>query len=98
MRWIATGPGSDGGFYAVRQRQAVHHIGPHQSLDAAQASADAENEKERARDASTKLLAALKVAVELYGKPGGPWNVPSDPGSWLAQAREAIAAAEGTAS
>lgn len=33
------------------------------------------------------LLAALKRAVELYGKPGGP-------GSWLTQARAAIAKAE----
>jgi len=33
------------------------------------------------------LLAALSHAVDLYGKPGGPWNVPSDPGSWIALAK-----------
>ena len=40
------------------------------------------------------LLAALESAVEAYGKPGGPWNVPSDPGGWLDQARAAIAKAK----
>jgi hypothetical protein len=44
---------------------------------------------------SPRLLAALQRAVDLYGKPGGPWNVPGDPGGWLAQAREAIAEATG---
>lgn len=41
------------------------------------------------------LLAALEKAVEHYGKPGGPWNVPSDPGTWIADARAAIAKAKG---
>lgn len=43
------------------------------------------------------LLAALQRAVEMYGKPGGPWNVPGSAGSWTAQARAAIAAATGSA-
>ena len=38
------------------------------------------------------LAAALTEAVETYGKPGGPWNVPSEPGSWIAKARAALAA------
>lgn len=37
------------------------------------------------------LEKALQRAVDLYGKPGGPWNVPSDPGGWLAEARAALA-------
>ena len=37
------------------------------------------------------LAAALSDAVEKYGKPGGPWNVPSEPGSWIAKARAALA-------
>ena len=41
------------------------------------------------------LLDALKRAVDLYGKEGGPWNVPSQPGSWIVQAKEAIAKVEG---
>ena len=41
------------------------------------------------------LLAALSRAVDLYGKQGGPWNVPSDPGSWIAQAKDALAKAKG---
>jgi hypothetical protein len=44
--------------------------------------------------AAPDLLAALKSAVALCGEPGGPWNVPSDPGSWIAAARAAIAKAE----
>jgi len=44
--------------------------------------------------ASPRLLSALKSAVQLYGKPGGPWNVPSEPGSWINEAKAAIAEAE----
>jgi len=45
--------------------------------------------------AAPDLLAALEYAVEKYGHPGGPWNVPSDPGGWLDRARAAIAKAKG---
>jgi len=44
-----------------------------------------------------ELYAALERAVELYGQPGGPWNVPSDPGSWIEQARKALKNARGEA-
>jgi hypothetical protein len=37
------------------------------------------------------LLKALQKAVADYGKPGGPWNVPSEPGTWLHMAQTAIA-------
>lgn len=37
------------------------------------------------------LVAALTYAVEQYGKRGGPWNVPSDPGGWLTRARAVLA-------
>ena len=36
------------------------------------------------------LREVLKDAVEKYGKPGGPWNVPGDPGSWTAKAKKAL--------
>ena len=45
------------------------------------------------REDKARLVEALEKAVDVYGKPGGPWNVPSEPGSWLAQARAAIDAA-----
>lgn len=45
--------------------------------------------------ASPELLAALQYAVEKYGKEGGPWNVPSDPGGWLERSRAAIEKATG---
>jgi len=43
--------------------------------------------------AAPDLLAALENAIALYGKDGGPWNVPRDPGGWLDRARAAIAKA-----
>ncbi len=45
--------------------------------------------------AAPELLEALRSAVELYGAPGGPWNVPGDPGAWITLARAALAKATG---
>lgn len=45
--------------------------------------------------AAPQLLAALERTAEIYGKPGGPWNTPDTPGSWISQARAAIKAAKG---
>lgn len=45
--------------------------------------------------AAPELLEALQYAVEKYGKEGGPWNVPSDPGGWLERSRAAIEKATG---
>jgi hypothetical protein len=45
--------------------------------------------------AATELFAALEMAVDLYGKDGGPWNVSTAPGEWLCIARAAIAKATG---
>jgi len=36
------------------------------------------------------LLYQLKEAVEKYGKPGGPWNVPNEPGEWISNARKLL--------
>ena len=47
--------------------------------------------------AAPELLDALQAAVEMYGKPGGPWNVPGSAGCWITQARVAIAKATGVA-
>jgi len=47
--------------------------------------------------AAPELLDALQEAVSQYGKQGGPWNVPSDPGGWLERARAAILKAKGEA-
>lgn len=46
--------------------------------------------------AAPDLLEALELAVSLYGKDGGPWNVPREPGSWISKASAAIAKARGT--
>ena len=41
------------------------------------------------------MVALIRETVERYGKPGGPWNVPSEPGSWLDQARAILARIDG---
>lgn len=59
---------------------------------------EAEAARERARKAlkgvdENKLLReALEEAVAMYGKPGGPWNVPGDAGGWISKARKALEA------
>lgn len=45
--------------------------------------------------AAPEMYEALAEAVELYGKPGGPWNVPGEPGSWIAKATAALKKARG---
>ena len=47
--------------------------------------------------AAPDMREALAEAVEKYGKPGGPWNVPGEPGSWIAKAKEALKKADGGA-
>jgi hypothetical protein len=37
-----------------------------------------------------RLSHVLHYAVQMYGKPGGPLNVPSTPGTWIAAAREVL--------
>ena len=41
-------------------------------------------------DGFQPALDALAEAVACYGRPGGPWNVPRDPGGWLSRARAAL--------
>lgn len=45
--------------------------------------------------AAPDLYAALAKAVDDYGKPGGPWNVPSEPGTWIQMAKDALNKARG---
>jgi hypothetical protein len=52
----------------------------------------------QAISATLDLLAVVEEAIRLYGKPGGPWNMPSDPGGWIARAQDAVAKARGTMS
>lgn len=33
------------------------------------------------------MVKLLRETVALYGKQGGPWNVPSDPGGWIERNR-----------
>ena len=53
-------------------------------------------------DANANLIAAapdmyeaLEAAILEYGKPGGPWNVPSAPGTWIDKAKSALKKARG---
>ena len=45
--------------------------------------------------AAPDMYEALEMAILEYGKPGGPWNVPSSPGSWIDKAKAAIVKARG---
>ena len=49
-----------------------------------------ESDLRSARREIKALREVLEDAVEKYGKPGGPWNVPSEPGSWIARAKDAL--------
>lgn len=42
-----------------------------------------------AKDNEAKT-AFIRKTVDLYGKAGGPWNIPSDPGGWLHEARNLL--------
>jgi hypothetical protein len=45
--------------------------------------------------AAPDMYEALEAAILEYGKPGGPWNVPSSPGSWIDKAKAALVKARG---
>jgi hypothetical protein len=45
--------------------------------------------------AAPDMYEALEMAILEYGKPGGPWNVPSSPGTWIDKAKAAIVKARG---
>jgi len=45
--------------------------------------------------AAPDMYEALEMAILEYGKPGGPWNVPSSPGTWIYKAKAAIVKARG---
>ena len=56
---------------------------------------DAEQSLLRAIANSADMYEALEAAILEYGKPGGPWNVPSSPGTWIDKAKAAIVKARG---
>lgn len=64
--------------------------------DYAQATAET-HANARLIAAAPDLLAVLREGVASYGRPGGPWNMPKDPGGWISRAQAAIAKAEGRA-
>jgi hypothetical protein len=45
--------------------------------------------------AAPDLYAALEKAAADYGKPGGPWNIPSEQGTWIDMAQKALTKARG---
>ena len=79
-------------------RTGTHHHALDDAVSQAQhLLAIMESLKPNGAAADQLLLAALQHAVAEYGRPGGPWNVPGDPGTWIASASRAIAAATGGA-
>lgn len=49
----------------------------------------------RLKISAPDMYEALKKAIADYGHEGGPWNIPSEAGTWISMARAAIAKAEG---
>ena len=45
--------------------------------------------------AAPDMYEALEEAILEYGKPGGPWNVPTEPGTWIDKAKAALVKARG---
>ncbi len=41
-------------------------------------------------DLEKRMTDFIRRTVATYGKPGGPWNVPSEPGSWIEEARNLL--------
>ena len=37
------------------------------------------------------LWTVLEKTIAVYGQPGGPWNVPREPGQWITVATDALA-------
>lgn len=66
------------------------------SVDVAEEYGEQRNRAELI-SAAPELLSALQKAVADYGRPGGPWNVPSEPGTWIYMAKKAIEKATGNA-
>ena len=73
-----------------KQRIAALESKSNMYIDLAVAMASAARKVDSLEKERDRLREALAEAVEKYGKPGGPWNIPGEPGSWIAKAREAL--------
>lgn len=77
-------------------------IGEEQRIYVVLQATDLDMDNYIARKANANLIAsapdlyyALEKAVNDYGKEGGPWNVPSEPGTWIDMAKNALKKARG---
>ena len=77
-----------------KQRIAALESKSNMYIDLAVAMASAAREVDSLEKERDRMREALAEAVEKYGKPGGPWNIPGEPGSWIAKAREALKGTE----
>ena len=74
-------------------RMTWRELATEQADRAVEAAERYHRELQSHKAAITHLRAIAQETVAKYGRPGGPWNVPSDPGGWLDRMRAAIAAA-----
>lgn len=77
-------------FYSDLQSDIENKAEPERRKILEDRSREIKDQCYRARKQIEELISTLKEAVDCYGKPGGPWNVPSDPGGWLERARAAL--------
>ena len=83
--WMVGGSLVGAGNIIIRQQWDCDGV---RSFDVAEANANL-------IAAAPDMYEALEAAILEYGKPGGPWNVPASPGTWIDKAKAAIVKARG---
>lgn len=94
--WVVRqAPGANSRDYDVHPKDAPASAGKIARVFGREGHHDRTVQRARLIAAAPDLLAALEKAVADYGREGGPWNVPTEPGTWIDMAKTAIRSARG---